>query len=177
MDQKTPPEVVTRGDSQRDMGAIETIVPLPGQEMPPPKRTRFTLSPINLRRWRNFKANKRGYWSLWIFLVLFVVTLFAELIANDRPLVVSYKGETLFPIFVDYPEVKFGGFLATTDYRDPIIEDEILANGWMLWPPIRYSYGTVNNEIPTPIGRPTIAILQAHGIRPWRRSTRPTSGS
>ena len=143
MDQKTPAEV-----RDRDEGAIETIIPLPGQEQPPPKRTRFTLSPINQRRWRNFKANKRGYWSLWIFLGLFVISLFAELISNDRPIVVSYKGETLFPVLVNYPEEKFGGFLAVTDYRSPYVQDEIEANGWIVWPPIRYSYRTINSEIP-----------------------------
>ncbi|MCO5072149.1 MAG: ABC transporter permease [Rhizobiaceae bacterium] len=106
------------------------------------------LSPLNLRRWENFKANRRGYWSLWIFLVLFVLSLFSEFIANDKPVLASYKGEILFPTVVDYPEEKFGGFLAVTDYRDPIIQDEIEANGWMIWPVIRYSYRTVNNEIP-----------------------------
>src|SRR5262249_41137958 len=64
---------------------------------------------------------------------------------------VSYKGELLFPIFVNYPESKFGGFLATTDFRDPYIQDEINHNGWMVWPPIRYSYGTVNNETAEPV--------------------------
>jgi microcin C transport system permease protein len=108
------------------------------------------LSPLNQRRWRNFKANRRGYWSLWIFLVLFILTLFAEFIANDRPILASYKGELLFPAVIDYPEAKFGGFLAETDYRDPVISDEIKAHGWLIWPPIRYSYQTVNNEIPTP---------------------------
>lgn len=106
------------------------------------------LSPLNQRRWRNFKANRRGYWSMWIFLVLFVLSLFAEFIANDRPVLASYKGEMLFPTLVDYPEEKFGGFYAVTDYRDPVIQDEIKANGWLIWPPIRYSYRTVNNEIP-----------------------------
>ncbi|MCB1467798.1 MAG: ABC transporter permease [Rhizobiaceae bacterium] len=106
------------------------------------------LSPLNLRRWENFKANRRGYWSLWIFLILFVLSLFSEFIANDKPVLASYKGEILFPTVVDYPEEKFGGFLAVTDYRDPIIQDEIEANGWMIWPVIRYSYRTVNNEIP-----------------------------
>jgi len=106
------------------------------------------LSPLNRRRWQNFKANRRGYWSLWIFLVLFVLSLFSEFIANDRPILASYKGEILVPVLVDYPEEKFGGFLAVTDYRDRVIQDEIEANGWMLWPPIRYSYRTVNNEIP-----------------------------
>jgi len=107
------------------------------------------VSPLNKRRWQNFKANRRGYWSLWIFLILFVLSMFAEFIANDRPLIASYQGEILFPVVVDYPEEKFGGFLAVTDYRDPFIQDEIEANGWMIWPPIRYSYRTVNNEIPT----------------------------
>ena len=115
-----------------------------------PKRGWLNLSPLNQRRWANFRSHKRGFWSLWIFLVLFVLTLAAELIANDRPLLVSYKGELLAPVIIDYPEEKFGGFLAITDYRDPFIQDEIKANGWMLWPLIRYSYQTVNNEIPVP---------------------------
>jgi len=106
------------------------------------------LSPLNQRRWANFKANRRGYWSLWIFLALFVLSLGSEFIANDKPLLASYKGELLVPVLVDYPEEKFGGFLAVTDYRDPVIQDEIKANGWLIWPPIRYSYRTQNNEIP-----------------------------
>src|SRR5690242_4969486 len=110
------------------------------------KRSR--ASPLNQRRWANFKANRRGYWSLWIFLVLFVLTLFSEFVANDKPIIASYKGEILFPVLVDYPEEKFGGFYAITDYRDPVIQDEIEANGWLVWPPIRYSYRTVNNQIP-----------------------------
>ena len=87
------------------------------------------LSPLNQRRWANFRANRRGYWSLWIFLVLFVLSLFAEFIANDRPILASYKGEILFPTLIDYPEEKFGGFYAVTDYRDPVISDEIKSNG------------------------------------------------
>ncbi|EKF19482.1 ABC transporter permease [Nitratireductor pacificus] len=106
------------------------------------------LSPLNQRRWQNFRANRRGYWSLWLFLILFVLSLFAEFLANDKPVLASYKGEILFPVLIDYPEEKFGGFLAVTDYRDPVINEEISANGWMIWPPIRYSYRTVNNEIP-----------------------------
>jgi microcin C transport system permease protein len=118
----------------------------------PQKKSR--LSAINQRRWQNFKGNGRGFWSLQIFLLLFFITLFAEFIANDKPLLVSYQGELLTPIFVDYPEEKFGGFLPVTDYRDPFILEEIEANGWILWPPIRYSYRTVNNEIPTPAPSP-----------------------
>src|SRR5690606_7759467 len=112
------------------------------------RRFRLRLSPLNKRRWQNFKSNRRGYWSLWIFLVLFVLTLFAEFLANDKPIIASYKGEILLPVLIDYPERKFGGFLAITDYRDPVIQEEINAHGWMLWPPIRYSYLTVNNAIP-----------------------------
>jgi microcin C transport system permease protein len=103
---------------------------------------------LNRRRWENFRANRRGYWSLVVFGILFFVTLFAEVLANDRPLIVRYRGETLFPVLIDYPESKFGGFLAITDYKDPVILDEIQANGWMLWPPIRYSYDTINKDYP-----------------------------
>ena len=106
------------------------------------------LSPINQRRLANFRANRRGYWALMVFSLLFVVTMFSEFIANDRPIIASYKGEILFPVFADYPEEKFGGFLPVTDFRDPTIRDEVLANGWMIWPPVRYSFQTVNNDIP-----------------------------
>jgi microcin C transport system permease protein len=112
------------------------------------------LSPINKRRWANFKHNRRGYWSLWIFGILFVASLFAEFIVNDKPIVVSYKGEILFPSIVNYPESKFGGFLATTDYRDPFVENEINSNGWIAWPPVRYSYRTVNNNLAKPAPAP-----------------------
>ncbi|MFZ1680964.1 MAG: ABC transporter permease [Rhizobiaceae bacterium] len=106
------------------------------------------LSPINQRRLANFRANRRGYWALVVFSILFVVTMFSEFIANDRPIIASYKGEMLFPVFADYPEEKFGGFLPVTDFRDPTIRDEVMANGWMIWPPVRYSFQTVNNDIP-----------------------------
>ncbi|MBU2329431.1 MAG: ABC transporter permease, partial [Alphaproteobacteria bacterium] len=122
------------------MSAVETT------SIAPPKKA--WLKPTNRRRLENFKANRRGLWSFWIFMVLFVLSMFAEFIANDRPVIASYKGEILFPVVVDYPEEKFGGFLAVTDYRSPFISDEINANGWMIWPPIRYSYRTVNSEVP-----------------------------
>jgi len=112
------------------------------------------LSGLNARRWQIFKSNRRGFWSFWIFSVLFLVAVFAPFIANDRPILVSYKGEFLFPTFVDYPESKFGGFLARTSFRDPVNYEEIAANGWMVWPPVRYSYDTVNNAPPTPVPSP-----------------------
>lgn len=118
------------------------------------------LSPINRRRLDNFKANRRGWWSLWIFLTLFVLSLFAEFLANDRPLIVRYKGEWLFPVAVNYPEEKFGGFLATTDYRDPVIAKEIGANGFSVWPPIRYSFRTHNLDLPVPAPAPPTWMLR-----------------
>lgn len=111
-------------------------------------RNRLRISPINQRRWENFKANRRGYWSLIIFCILFGLSLVAELLVNDKPLIVRYNGETLFPVLIDYPESKFGGFYAVTDYKDPVILDEIEANGWALWPPIRYSYSSINRDYP-----------------------------
>jgi microcin C transport system permease protein len=132
-------------------------------------RERFTLSPINRRRWDNFKKNRRGYWSFWILIVLFFVTLFAELIANDRPIMVSYRGELLFPVLTDYPESKFGGFLAVTDYKDPVVLDEIEANGWVLWPPIRFSYDTINKDYPRRQG-PGGLCLGYPAPPPWATS-------
>ncbi|MDJ1157663.1 ABC transporter permease [Chelatococcus sp. SYSU_G07232] len=133
---------------------------------PLPHKGLLRLSPVNRRRLQNFKANKRGYWSFWIFLVLFGASLFAEFIANDRPILASYKGELLYPVFVDYPEEKFGGFLARTDYRDPVIAREIEANGWMLWPPIRFSYNTHNLDLPVPAPAPPTWMLSDEQCRP-----------
>lgn len=108
------------------------------------------LSPINQRRWHNFKSNRRGYWSLWIFLILFFFTLFAELISNDKPLLIRYEGEFFVPVFNVYPETAFGGeFETEADYRDPFVVDLIKEKGgWIVWPLIRYSYDTVNLDFP-----------------------------
>jgi len=158
MDMRTDDKLKTASPSENaaSIEVQEKIATTPGFQRQPTswigrKRGaagRFTLSPINRRRWENFKANRRGYWSFWLFLVLFVLSLGAEFIANDKPLLVSYKGELLSPVLVDYPESKFGGFLATTDYKDPFIIDEIEQNGWMIWPPIRYSYTSINKDYP-----------------------------
>jgi microcin C transport system permease protein len=116
------------------------------------------ISAINRRRLDNFRANRRGFWSLWIFLVLFFASLFAELIANDRPLLVRFDGALFFPVLVDYPETAFGGdFPTTTDYRDPFIGELIAERGWALWPPVRYSYGTINYALPVPAPAPPSA--------------------
>jgi microcin C transport system permease protein len=132
------------------------------------------LSPLNQRRWRNFKANRRAVWSLWIFAILFGLSLFAEFLANDRPIVVSYRGGLHFPIYNFYPETAFGGdFKTEAVYVDPAVQcliktgglvecwddpegvvadaadgefaGEKVAAGWMLWPPVPYSYNTINN--------------------------------
>ena len=117
------------------------------------------LTPLDRRRLDNFKANRRGFWAFWLFLAMFLMSLGSEFLANDRPILAYYKGELLAPAFVTYPEEKFGGFLARTDYRDPTIAKEIDAHGWMLWPPIRYSYDTHNLDFPTPAPSPPTWLL------------------
>jgi microcin C transport system permease protein len=126
-----------------------------------PPAGRFTLSPLNQRRWQNFKTNRRGYWSLWIFLVLFVVTLFAEFIANDKPLYIRVAGTSYFPVIFTYPETTFGGdFETAADYRDPYLQKLIAdKGGFMIWPPIRYSYSTHNLDLPTPAPSPPTWML------------------
>jgi len=142
--------------SGRDIAAP----PFPIALAPKVKRSGWLrLTPIDRRRLDNFKANRRGHWSFWIFMAMFIASLFSEFIANDRPIVAMYKSEILFPAFVSYPEEKFGGFLAMTDYRDPSIEKEIAAHGWMIWPPIRYSYDTHNLDLPAPAPSPPTWML------------------
>ncbi len=125
--------------------------------------SRRRLSPLNQRRWQNFKANRRGYWSFWAFLVLFFLSLFAELIANDKPLLVKYDGKLFFPTFVSYSETTFGGdFETAADYRDPFLQKLIAESGGSItWPPIRYSYNTHNLDLPTPApSKPTWLLTE-----------------
>ncbi|SIS82043.1 microcin C transport system permease protein [Roseivivax lentus] len=163
-----------------------TPEPMPGMPVAPePPRGRFALSPLNRRRWNNFKKNRRALWSLWIFGILFGLSLFAEFIANDKPILVSYRGELRMPIFSFYAETDFGGdFRTEAAYRDPevrclietgglidcfdfpdelieqaragTIEDADFQKGWLLWPPIPYSYDT-------PVDRPGAAPLPPNG--------------
>ncbi|MDO6783050.1 ABC transporter permease [Neptunomonas phycophila] len=117
----------------------------------------MTMSPINQRRLANFKANKRGYWSLWIFLALFIFALGAELVANDKPLLLKYKGELYVPVLYDYYETQFGGdFESPADYKDPYIQDLITqeGQGWIVWPLIRYNYRTINYDLSVPAPSP-----------------------
>ncbi|MGE0846436.1 MAG: ABC transporter permease [Flavobacteriaceae bacterium] len=131
---------------------------------PPPKRP--FLSPLNQRRWRNFKKHRRGYWSFWIFMVLFVLSLGAEFIANDKPLYVGYEGKAYYPVLFFYPETAFGGdFETEADYRDPFVQDLILdSGGSLVWPPIRYSYRTVNNDIPVPAPAPPFWLMDREAL-------------
>jgi microcin C transport system permease protein len=150
-----------------------------------PRRGFFQLSPLNQRRWANFKRNRRALWSLVIFGVLFGLSLFAEFIANDKPILVNYRGEYYTPIFNFYPETEFGGdFRTEAAYRDPEVKclirtggleacfdtpeslieavdngvglDGDFEKGWMIWPPIPYSYRT-------PVDRPGAAPLPPNG--------------
>ncbi|AFK55024.1 binding-protein-dependent transport systems inner membrane component [Tistrella mobilis KA081020-065] len=116
------------------------------------------LGPLNRRRLRNFRRNRRGFWSFWIFLVLFVVSLGAEFVANDRPILVSYQGRLYAPVLFDYPDTEFGGFLPTpANYRDQITRETIDAEGWAIWPPIRFSYDTINFNLDRPAPAPPSA--------------------
>jgi microcin C transport system permease protein len=113
------------------------------------------LTPLARRRLRNFRANRRGFWSLWIFLTLFGVSLGAELIANDRPLLVRYDGAWYFPVVAAYPETAFGGAFPTEAvYRDPAVIAFIEEKGWMLWPPIPFRHDTINYDLPVPAPAP-----------------------
>lgn len=115
----------------------------------------FRLSPIAARRWQNFRANRRGFWSLWIFLLLFVVSLFAEFIANDKPILVRYDGAFYMPIFETLPETHFGGeFPTEADYRDPYVRELISEKGWMLWPLVAYNHRSVAWDLPEPAPTP-----------------------
>ncbi|MBO6603296.1 MULTISPECIES: ABC transporter permease [Paracoccaceae] len=155
----------------------EEIAPKPpaGTTVPEPPTGFFTLSPLNRRRWRNFRSNRRAYWSFLIFSVLFGLSLFAELIANDKPLLVNFRGELYTPVFNFYPETQFGGdFRTEAVYRDPevrcliisgglescwddpegviedaqedgIVDGEEIEQGWLIWPIVPYAYNTIND--------------------------------
>ena len=129
------------------------------------------MGEVGRRRLHNFKANRRGYWSLCIFLVLFVLTLFAELVANDKPLLVRYDGDFLFPVFRAYPETRYGGFFETeAEYRDPEVRALIGEKGWMVWPPVPFSYDTVSYDLPTPAPSPPTAQNWAIGCSADKQS-------
>jgi microcin C transport system permease protein len=124
--------------------------------------TRFLgmkITPLTRRRLHNFRANRRGFWSLWIFIAIFAVTLFAEFIASDKPMLVRYDGDLYFPSLVSYPETTFGGeFPTEADYYDPevrrLIEEK---NGWILWPVIPFRYDSIVRDLGRPAPSPPSA--------------------
>lgn len=116
---------------------------------------KLKLNPINKRRLDVFKSHKRGYYSLWIFLILFVLSLFAKFIANDKPILVYYDHAIYMPVFNVYPETTFGGeFETEAEYRDEFVADLINEKGWIVWPIIRYSYDTINYSLDQPAPSP-----------------------
>ena len=115
----------------------------------------IALNALAAERLRRFKRNKLGFISTWIFAILFLTSLFAEFLANDKPLILVYNGKLYMPVFVDYPETVFGGTLEiSADYRDSYVSEIIESRGWMLWPPVRFSYSTINYDLPTPAPSP-----------------------
>jgi microcin C transport system permease protein len=131
-------------DAPTDTAIIETAT---AEGLTP---RRLWLSPLHRRRWEVFKLNRRGFWSLWLFLFLFGISLCSEFIANDKPILVKYDGQFYWPIFKAYPETAFGGIFETeAEYRDPAVKEMIAkSGGWVLWPPIRFSYNTQNKNPP-----------------------------
>ena len=131
-------------DAPTDTAIIETATAVG------PQSRRLWLSPLQRRRWEVFKLNRRGFWSLWLFLFLFAISLGSEFIANDKPILVKYDGQLYWPIFKAYPETAFGGIFETeAEYRDPAVKEMIAkSGGWVLWPPIRFSYNTQNKNPP-----------------------------
>ena len=118
----------------------------------------FQLSYVNQTRWARFRHNRRGYWSLWIFMLLFVLSLFAELIANDKPLLVRYQGDWYLPVIADYSESEFGGPFATpADYQDPWLQQQINQHGWMIQEPIRFGARSINYATTQPFPSPPSA--------------------
>ena len=115
----------------------------------------MTLSPLNKRRLDNFKSNKRGRYSFLIFTFLFLVSIFADFIANEKPLLIKYQNQIYLPIINEYAETTFGGdFETEADYRDPFVKDLINNNGWMIWPIIPYAYDTIIRDLAVPAPAP-----------------------
>ena len=117
------------------------------------------LSPLNVRRFYNFKSNKRGWYSFWIFSFLFLVSIFANFIANDKPLMINYENNYYFPILYVYPETMFGGdFETEADYKDPYVKILIKKKGWIIMPLIPYTYDTIIRDLNIPAPSPPSRI-------------------
>lgn len=146
MDAPTTPGTLDTADRGRVSGRLRGMLPNWSRR----------LTPLTRRRLANFRANRRGFVSFWIFLVLFTISLLANFIANDQPLLVVHKGGIYVPVLKAYPETAFGGeFETAADYRDPFLQDIFRRDGsWVIWPPIRYSYSTILRELPRPAPSP-----------------------
>jgi microcin C transport system permease protein len=155
-------------DARTTAPPVETQTAAPLGLAVAPETHGIDLAPLGRRRWRNFTANRRGYWSFWIFTVLFVVSLFADFIANDQPFLIKYDGKYYFPVLVTYAETTFGGdFETAADYRDPYLQKQIADKGGTIyWPPIRYSYDTYNRDLPTPAPSKPTWLLTDEQCRP-----------
>lgn len=137
----------------------ETVLPndaaasAPSSAAETPAKPKSFFGPLGQRRWAVFKANKRGYWSLWIFLALYILSLGAEFIANDKPILMSYRGEIYTPVLTAYPETTFGGdFETEPDYHDPFVQNLIAeGDGWTIWPMVRFSYDSIDYDIAQPV--------------------------
>ena len=130
----------------------------PPIEVSAPRWFGCRISPLTERRLANFRTNRRGYWSLWLFVALFFFTLFAEIIANDKPLLVRFDGAYYYPVLVSYPETVFGGdFETEADYSDPFVVELIEEKGWVVWPLIPYSFDTPVADLKTPAPSPPSA--------------------
>lgn len=116
---------------------------------------KFLKSEISKRRFIQFRENKRGYYSFILFSIIFVLSLFAEFIANDKPLIVYYENNFYFPVLNEYSEKEFGGeFDTEAEYKDPFVEDLIKEKGWLVWPPVKFSYDTINYDLKSPAPSP-----------------------
>jgi len=144
-----------------------TAVGVSGLDVPPSQH-RIVISPLNRRRWENFKANRRGYWALWFFLALFIISLFAEFIANDKPIYIHVNGQSFFPAVITYPDTAFSKtqdpnlFGTAADYRDDYLMNLIQKeNGTVIWPPVRFYYNTQVSKPPSPFpSKPTWLLSQ-----------------
>ncbi len=131
--------------------ALDTSLPPTVDHRPANRFLGMKITPLTRRRLENFRANRRGWWSLWIFSVLFVICLFAEVVANDKPILVSYDGGLYTPFLVAYPETTFGGdFPTEAEYTDPFVQELIEEKGWIVWPLIPFSYDTIDKELTSP---------------------------
>jgi len=126
------------------------------------------LNPINQARWARFRHNTRGFWSLWIFVVLMVMALLSNVIANEKPLLVRYQGQFYLPFMIDYSESTFGGEMQTvTDYQDPFVIKQLESHGWVMWAPLRQSYNSINfstnQPFPSPPSRQNLLGTDSNG--------------